>query len=246
MAGRVNGETQRLYAYYRENTAGERLQSRVQLSRDVQYASAWRAYQELRYITSGVDDLISRGNGPVQLDARAGAYFDMTSPRFGDWQFAFGGYVFQQGVEDYSGWLQFLASWYPTEKLTLRLDLLPQVTDDWLLWKTTTCSARMGPTAWISISGSTGSRRRATSCESNGSGSASTRNRGRPIAPMLQVDSCPAHEPVSPFTVNNLGLQIRYRYEFAPQSELFLVYARGGFDLLDDDERAVSGVVSAT
>ena len=48
----------------------------MQLSRDVQYASAWRAYEELRYITSGVDDLISRGNGPVQFDERIGAYFD--------------------------------------------------------------------------------------------------------------------------------------------------------------------------
>ncbi|NJO13548.1 MAG: hypothetical protein HC872_08875, partial [Gammaproteobacteria bacterium] len=34
---RVSGETQRLYLQYRENTAGERLASRVQLSREVQY-----------------------------------------------------------------------------------------------------------------------------------------------------------------------------------------------------------------
>ena len=49
----------------------------------------------------------------------------------------------------------------------------------------------------------------------------------------------PAADPILPFTVSNLGLQIRYRYEFASQSELFLVYARGGFDLLDDDDRQV-------
>ena len=53
-------------------------------------------------------------------------------------------------------------------------------------------------------------------------------------------------DPVSPFTVNNLGLQIRYRYEFAPQSEFFMVYGRGGFDVLSDDERDVGGTVSAT
>jgi hypothetical protein len=46
-------------------------------------------------------------------------------------------------------------------------------------------------------------------------------------------------EPLAPFTVNNLGLQIRYRYEIGPLSELFLVYARGGFDLLRDDQRGV-------
>jgi hypothetical protein len=44
-------------------------------------------------------------------------------------------------------------------------------------------------------------------------------------------------DTIAPFTVSNLGLQIRYRYEIGPQSELFLVYGRGGFDLLRDDDR---------
>jgi hypothetical protein len=39
--------------------------------------------------------------------------------------------------------------------------------------------------------------------------------------------------------VNNLGLQVRYRYEIGPLSEVFLVYARGGFHLLQDDDRSV-------
>src|SRR5690606_14861957 len=129
-AARVSGETQRLYVYYRENMLGERLQSRLQLSRDVTYASAWRAYQELRYVSSGIDDLISRGHGAVQLGDRLNAYFDASSPRFGNWQFTLGGYVFQQGVRDYSARLQFLGAWYPTEKLTLHLDLLPQYFED--------------------------------------------------------------------------------------------------------------------
>ncbi len=46
--------------------------------------------------------------------------------------------------------------------------------------------------------------------------------------------------PVVPFTVSNLGLQLRYRYEMAPQSELFLVYGRGGYDLIDEDDRTVT------
>jgi hypothetical protein len=49
----------------------------------------------------------------------------------------------------------------------------------------------------------------------------------------------PTNDRIAPFTVNNLGLQIRYRYEIGPMSELFLVYARGGYNLLDDDERGV-------
>jgi hypothetical protein len=44
--------------------------------------------------------------------------------------------------------------------------------------------------------------------------------------------------------VNNLGLQIRYRFELAPRSELFFVYARGGFELLREDERDLGGLFS--
>jgi hypothetical protein len=35
-------------------------------------------------------------------------------------------------------------------------------------------------------------------------------------------------EPVSDFALRNLGFQVRYRYELAPLSDLFIVYARGG------------------
>jgi len=238
--GRVSGETQRLYTFYRENTDGQRLQSRFSLSRDVSYTSAWKAFQELRYVSSGVDDLISRGNGPVRLDERVSAYMDITTPRYGDWQFTFGSYVFQQGVEKYSGWLQFLAAWYPTEKLTLRLDLLPQYSSDWLLWED---GNRFGSFRaerfdydfrldwipaprhelrvkwqWIGIDAEL---RRAYRTDAGG-------------------NLIPTSDPIAPFTVNNLGLQIRYRYEIGPMSELFLVYARGGYNFIDADERGVS------
>ena len=237
--GRINGETQRLYTYYRENADGERLQSRLQLSRNVQYSSSWNAYQELRYLTSGVDDLISRGNGPVQLDERASAYFDATSPRFGDWQLAFGGYLYQQGVQDYSGRLQLTTSWYATQKLTVRIDLLPYYFDDWLLWEGSNLfGSYRGKRLdydlrvdwipaprhelrvkwqWIGIDAEA---RAAYRTDADG-------------------DLFVVPERLPPFTVNNLGLQVRYRYEIGPMSELFLVYARGGFDLLRDDERSV-------
>ncbi|WP_116808428.1 DUF5916 domain-containing protein [Steroidobacter cummioxidans] len=237
--GRVNGETQRLYTFYRENTDGQRLQSRFSLSRDVSYVSAWKAFQELRYVTSGVDDLISRDNGPVRLQDRVSAYMDITTPRYGDWQFTFGSYVFQQGVEKYSGWLQFLASWYPTEKLTLRLDVLPQYSSDWLVWQQGNLFGSFRAERfdydfrldwipaprhelrvkwqWIGIDAEL---RRAYRTDMAG-------------------NLLPTSDPVAPFTVNSLGLQIRYRYEIGPMSELFLVYARGGYNFLDDDERRV-------
>jgi hypothetical protein len=236
---RISGETQRLYAYYRENADGERLPSRLQISREVQYASAWIAYQELRYFTSGVDDLLSRGNGPVQIDERFGAYFDITTPRLGDWQFTFGSYLYQEGIEDYAGRLEFLVAWYPNDKLTLRLDLLPYYSADWLLWETGNLFGSYEAERldldfrldwiplprhelrlkwqWIGID-----------AELQGA------YRTDPAGRLFRTN-----DDLTGFTVNNLGLQLRYRYEIGPLSELFVVYGRGGFELATGDERDV-------
>ncbi len=238
--GRVNGETRRLDTFYRETTDGQRLQSRFAVSRDVSYASAWSAFQELRYVSSGVDDLISRGNGPVRLDERLSGYMDITTPRYGDWQFTLGSYLYQQGVEDYSAWLQLVAAWYPTEKLTLRLDLLPQYSSDWLLWEEG------------NLFGSYRARR--LDYDFRLDWIPAPRHELRIKWQWIGIDAelrqayrtdaagnlLPVSDPVAPFTVNNLGLQVRYRYELGPMSELFLVYARGGYQFMDDDERPVN------
>jgi hypothetical protein len=43
-------------------------------------------------------------------------------------------------------------------------------------------------------------------------------------------DPIPTNEAIDDFTVNNLAFQIRYRYEIAPLSYLYVVYGRGGFE----------------
>ena len=154
----------------------------------------------------------------MQLDARFGAYADVTSPRYGNWQFTFGGYLFQQGVEDYSAWLQFLTAWYPTEKLTLRLDLLPQY-----FGRLAAVGAGQpvrflpGRTARLRLPRSTGFRRRGTSCGVKWQWiGIDARAARRPTAPTPVGDRSPSTMSLQSFTVSNLGLQLRYRYEIGP------------------------------
>lgn len=236
---RISGETQRLYLLYKENENGERLQPRLQVSRDVQYTSAWRTYEELRFLPGGVDDLISRGNGPVDLDSRASAYIDSTSPRVGNWVFIYGAYLFQQGVKDYSGWLSLGTTWYPHENLTLSFLTRPEWSDDWLLWQQD------------NLFGSFGSKR--VDLDFRVDWIPSPRHELRLKLQWIGLRAKPhaayrsdadgelrrSTGPLSPFTVNNVGLQIRYRYEIAPLSDLFLVYGRGGYQQINDDERNV-------
>ena len=131
------------------------------------------------------------------------------------------------------------AAWYPHENLTLRLDLCRNGPTTGCYGRRAIFSALSSPSGWISTSAWTGFRRRGTNCGSSGNGSASTRTFAGTTAP-LPTAHCRTPEPVSSFTVNNLGFQLRYRYEIGPLSELFVVYGRGGFDLMEGDERDVA------
>ncbi|HEY0940112.1 MAG TPA: hypothetical protein VGE08_08455 [Steroidobacter sp.] len=51
----------------------------------------------------------------------------------------------------------------------------------------------------------------------------------------LTGNAMPTDEAVDDFTVRNLGLQLRYRYEIGPLSYLYVVYGRGGYRQEVDD-----------
>jgi hypothetical protein len=133
-----------------------------------------------------------------------------------------------------------LSSWYPTDQLSIRGRIRPQWSDDWLLWQEDNLfgsfeaerldlelDADWIPTPrhelrmklqWIGVHAEP---RAALRADADGH--------------LLQTS-----DMLRPFSVNNFGLQIRYRYEIASMSELFVVYARGGFDLIDGDDKDVS------
>lgn len=240
--GYLSGVIDRLYAVYRENDDGQRLPSRLQLTQDLRFTSGWRFFQDYRYFTSGVDDLISRGNGPVRQQSRLAAFFDVESPRFDRWQYLVTLYGYQQGVSGYSGWTEIGLSYFPRENLTLRLNVIPAYSADWLLWRgdnafgsyrTQRCDIDFhldwfpAPNhelrvrwQWIGIDAEP-----------------ERAYRSRPDGELVETS-----EALRPFTVSNLGLQIRYRYQIAPLSELFVVYSRGGYDLREEDHRSVGGL----
>ncbi|HEV8333103.1 MAG TPA: DUF5916 domain-containing protein [Steroidobacteraceae bacterium] len=240
-SGRIAGELQTLRLTYQENLDGDRLTSAIEGSRDVQYRSSWRSYQQLRYLPSSVDDLISRGNGPVRLQERVDVYGDVTSPRFGRWRYIVGGNLFQQGVEGYSGSIEFNTTWYATDALTLRLIALPELSEDWLLWR--------GNTLFGSY------RSKLLQLDFRADWIPRPRHELRLRWQWLGIDAEPraayrnaadgelmrTAEELEPFTVSSLAVQFRYRYEIGPQSDFYIVYSRGGFQRFEE-QRSLGGL----
>lgn len=240
-SGRIAGELQTLRLIYQENLDGERLTSAIEGSRDVQYRSSWRSYQQLSYQPASVDDLISRGNGHVRLRERLGAYGDVTSPRFGRWRHIVGVNVYQQGVDGYTGAVEFNTAWYATDALTLRLIALPELSEDWLLWR--------GGTLFGSY------RSKLLQLDLRADWIPRPRHELRLRWQWLGIEAEPRAtyrntadgellrtiDPLDPFTVSSLAVQFRYRYEIGPQSDFYIVYSRGGFQRFDE-QRSLGGV----
>ncbi len=61
--------------------------------------------------------------------------------------------------------------------------------------------------------------------------------RGRALRLQSNGRLLPSADPIENFAINNFGVQLRYRFAIAAQSDFFAVYSRGGdtFNERDDE-----------
>ena len=229
------GETYDLTLSYRETSEGLLLPHTAKVVRSTQYENGWQGQEEISSESTGPDDLLSRGNGLVRIPHREFVYGRYTTPRYGAWQQAFAGYVFRGGADGNGYELEFTNSWYPRDGLTFNLTLYPRRSSEWLLWQSDTLFGRYtarrldayGRIDWLPAPGHE-LRVKLQWIGINASPTSALRTAG-------QGELVTVPDPLSPFTVNNLGIQVRYRYQLGPLSDIYVVYSRGGFQFRDDD-----------
>ncbi len=213
----------------RSNDRGDRLPTVLILGNRLQLRTGGEISLNYYGESSGYNDLISRGNGLVKLPSRSQYYLEYETPRIGRWQFEFAGRSFEQGIGGSAREIGVEATYFASDRLTVDGYLYASDSSDWLLWQQDTLLARFSnkelnsqlnfnwfPAAkhevrfklqWLAINANDARAVRI------GAG-------GRLLA---------SNDVIPNFTVNNFGLQLRYRWEFAPQSDLYVVYGRGGF-----------------
>ncbi|MGO1719832.1 MAG: DUF5916 domain-containing protein [Luteimonas sp.] len=211
------------------NDSGQRLPPELELGYDLRTRSGASWQGELVYSWRGYDDLVSRGNGTVVQQPRLqGLEQTWERPRTGNWAWQLGGTVLQEGDDGYAIQPEATVRWFPRDDVDLSLLVSPLWSQDWLIWEQDTLFSSY--------------RRRQLQLDVDMSWYPGSRHELRLKAQWIGID---AHDPtpfrigagghlvessdeVAPFTVNSFGLQLRYRYEFGPQRELYVVYGRGG------------------
>lgn len=187
--------------------------------------------------TAGNDDLISRGNGPLKRGARLQWREVYRGPQQGKWRHGISLQNFEEGLGGRAWNLNVSENFQATNTLSLDLSASFRRSSDWLVWRgqdliagnkslfaryrrtlfSTNVNANWIPTPKHEL------RLKLQSLIINAADARAVRL--APNGTSYQTD-----EMIAPLQIRNFGVQLRYRYEFAPLRELYVVYARGGIE----------------
>ena len=215
------------------NDRGQRLNSQYRMSRESRLRNGSYEYMQTNVNSGGVDDLMLRGNGFINRPPNTNVYYNYMRPRKGRWSYeteieAFGGYF---AGNHKIGWsVGFEPKFFISDAFSLYLDVNVGRNPDWLVWQEENL---VGSFDQRSIDFGAGfdwimSSRHELRLKLQAIGLSADLTQASRIDP--QGEPVDTDEPIDDFTVKNLGVQLRYRWEFAPLSYLYVVYGRGGYE----------------
>jgi len=181
--------------------------------------------------TAGHDDLITRGNGVVDVPSKLFAYYERSRPRKGRWAFQGSARYAAEGlggIDAGATTLYVEPTYHVDDTLSFSAGLQARHHPDWLLWRggnllgtfrSNTLFLNAGVTWLLDHRQELRLRLEAIGLD------AQTRQAWR-----VSPDGVPVavNENIPNFALRNLGFQLRYRYELAPLSYLYVAYVRGG------------------
>ena len=220
------------------NTRGERLVATTELGHVFQWRGGANSYFFYIHEWPGSDDLLTRGNGSLGMPERHNWGMDYQSAVHGRFRYYVSVFAREQGFTSYTRQLQFRPKFFVTDNLSLGLDLNYFDSPNWLIWLAGSqvgIYRRQELGANFNVNWYPAPKQELRlKVQWVGLGAEAIQ------AYDVSADGTPVPIDARPpdFTVSTLGLQLRYRYEFHPLSELYVVYSRGGDgSLADRDEQ---------
>jgi hypothetical protein len=221
------------------NDHGDVLNHQFRVSRESRLRNGSYEFAQINVNSARVDDLITRGHGLVNLPPNLNTFFQYERPRKGRWAYRLEAEVYTGGLDgnDKVGHrVEFEPSFFVSDAFSIYAGLDISRTPSWMVWQ---LGNLIG-----SFDGKEADLNAGFNWTIGGKQELRLKLQSIGIDARLQqayrVDpagrSLATDEPVDDFNVRNLGFQIRYRYELAPLSYVYVVYGRGGFDQEDQPE----------
>ena len=229
----------------RVNDDGVKLSDAWSLSRQSDTRDGGNEYIQFVQFTPGVDDLITRGNGNVKVPGKLYGYYERFWPRHGHWSF-YGNvrYAAEGLAGPMHGSMQvdLNPTYFINDTLSVYGELLAIRNPDFLIWQNDNLLGTFhanqlqlnGGVQWtISSRQELRVKLETIALDARAHQAWRVAPDGTPVA---------SNDPVSDFNLRNLGFQIRYRYELAPLSNIYVAYVRGGFGF-DEFSQGVGSVL---
>ncbi len=214
---------------YRTNDRGDRLPVVAKPVVQWQFRDGGALTLETEFESAGWDDLISRGNGLVRFAPRRYLGLEYLMPRIGDVQLELEGGTFEEGLSQPAHYAEFEVTWFAGERLNLDAYGSWVASPDWLIWERDRLFGRYSRDQ--GLAGFNANWFPATGHELRAKVQWVGIDARDPESLRLSPDGRlrAATDPLDDFSVNSFGAQLRYRWTFAPQSDLYVVWSRGGF-----------------
>jgi hypothetical protein len=152
----------------------------------------------------------------------------------GRFRFSAAAYFKEEGLTSYTRELQFKPKWFLTENFSLGLELDYFHSPNWLLWdqgrqvavyQRRELDSALNLNWYPTLKQELRLKVQWVGLDAEALQAYTVQPDGRPL---------PGGTLPHDFTLDTLGLQLRYRYEFHPLSDLYVVYSRGGDGSLAD------------
>ncbi|HEY8683554.1 MAG TPA: DUF5916 domain-containing protein [Rhodanobacter sp.] len=184
--------------------------------------------------SAGWDDLLTRGNGALFLPPSVDFLFEHISPRHGDWAFKLDAEALSGGLSgnrELGYDIKFIPTYFISDAFSVYAGPYLEHIPDWLVWQHDNLIGRFNERTVQLDAGFdwTIDDRQELRLKLQAIGLSARKRQGYVVAGNGRAVA--SDEEVDDFSVRNLGLQIRYRYELAPLSYLYVVYGRGGYAL---------------
>ncbi|UXI69229.1 DUF5916 domain-containing protein [Tahibacter amnicola] len=224
---------------YSTNDRGVRLPATVFLTREASFRRGGAYLLEYQWRPPGYDDEIARGAGNVWRPSRHWFFANYVSPRRNGWHYESGIWILQEGLGGHALQWEGRLVYSFSDRLSLDAEVNARSSRDWLVWKQDDQLARYERSLWDTSINLDWFPRARHELRAKVQWFAVSAHDGRGYR-LGQRGRLHPDGSADDFSVNNFGLQLRYRYELAPQSDFYAVYSRGGFERRDDHDNGLA------
>ncbi|WP_133500251.1 DUF5916 domain-containing protein [Cognatilysobacter terrigena] len=220
---------------HRANDDGVKIADAWSVNRTSDMRDGGNEFFEVASFTPGHDDLVTRGHGIVRMPSKLYLFYERGIPRRGPWGFYWNS---RYAAESLGGWnhgsisLDVEPTYYISDNANVGLAVEVKHDPGLLLWhpgvdgvsslatyRVNQVFLAAGVTWLIDNKQELRVRLEAIGLDARAPQSYDLAADGTPI---------PVASRHQPFGLSNMGFQVRYRYELAPLSNLYIAYVRGG------------------